>query len=141
MEFNSFINIRKHHLQYIPVSSSFMQVGQKKNNQKLKRMSSVVVSFHLGYNLVGLSLKIKPVKKSAFNNWSNNGFGISVTRRVCFLMICIKKNNAIAENLLAGVYFVQSSFSQASVNVNRNRAGIADISSSHLHILCFGMLV
>lgn len=132
---------RKHHLQYIPVSESFMQVGLKKNNRnrKLLSMKCVVVSFHLGYNLVGLSLKIKPVKKSAFNNWSNNGFLLSVTRRVCFLMICIFKNLAIASN--AGVYFVQSSFSQASVLVNRNRAGIASISSSHLHILSFGMLV
>ena len=107
--------------------------------RKLLSMKCVVVSFHLGYNLVGLSLKIKPVKKSAFNNWSNNGFLLSVTRRVCFLMICIFKNLAIASN--AGVYFVQSSFSQASVLVNRNRAGIASISSSHLHILSFGMLV
>lgn len=97
---------RKHHLQYIPVSESFMQVGLKKNNRnrKLLSMKCVVVSFHLGYNLVGLSLKIKPVKKSAFNNWSNNGFLLSVTRRVCFLMICIFKNLAIASN--AGVYFV-----------------------------------
>ena len=134
---------RKHHLQYIPVSESFMQVGLKKNNRnrKLLSMKCVVVSFHLGYNLVGLSLKIKPVKKSAFNNWSNNGFLLSVTRRVCFLMICIFKNLAIASNAGVCVYFVQSSFSQASVNVNRNRAGIASISSSHLHILCFGMLV
>ena len=102
--------IRKHHLQYIPVSESFMQVGLKKNNRKLLSMKCVVVSFHLGYNLVGLSFKIKPVKKSAFNNWSNNGlFGISVTFRVCFLMICIKKNLAIASNF-AGVYLANQVF-------------------------------
>jgi len=91
--------IRKHHLQYIPVSESFMQVGLGESSRKLLSMKCVVVSF-----------KIKSVKKSAFSNWSNNGlFGISVAFRVCFLMICIKKNLAIASNF-AGVYLANQVF-------------------------------
>ena len=47
----------------------------------------------------------------------------------------------IAILAFTGVSSIQSCFSQVSVLVNRNRAGIADISISHLKLLCFGMQV
>lgn len=62
-------------------------------SSKLIRMICVILSFHLS-NLVGVSFSkslrfvcgavigIILVKKSAFNNWSYNGFKLSVTIRV-----------------------------------------------------------
>ena len=117
-----------------------MQVGLLCEFSKLIRMRCVILSFQIGYNLVGVSnsLSIR-VKKSAFNNWSYNRFFLEVTIRVLKVIRFIKITFTIAHN--ACVSQIQSCFSQVSVLVNRNRAGIADISISHLQLLCFGMLV
>jgi hypothetical protein len=81
----------------ILVNISLMQVGlisKVSSFSKLIRMISVILSFQIGSNLVGLSFSkslrfvcgavigIILVKKSAFNNWSYNGFKLSVTIRV-----------------------------------------------------------
>jgi len=117
-----------------------MQVGLFCEFSKLVRMGCVILSFQIGYNLVGVSngLSIR-VKKSAFSNWSCDRFFLEVTIRVLGVVRFIKVTFTIAHS--ACVSWIRSCFSQVSVLVNRNRAGIAHISTSHLQLLCFGMLV
>jgi len=76
-----------------------MQVGLLCEFSKLIRMRCVILSFQIGYNLVGVSnsLSIR-VKKSAFNNWSYNRFFLEVTIRVLKVIRFIKITFTIAHN-------------------------------------------
>jgi hypothetical protein len=116
---------------------------------KLIRMICVILSFQIGSNWVAIGLfqslrivcyaVIGLVQKSAFSNWSYNGFKLSVTIRLEKVMRCAQ----ITIAYLAGVSCVssiQSCFSQVSVLVNPYRAAIEIICGTHLYILCFGLI-
>ena len=78
------------------------------------------------------------VQKSAFNNECSNHWTLSVTIRGSKLVRCVKIRIAYARGIKSCLQAI-SCFSQVSVLVSLNRAGIALISSTHLFILCFGL--
>ena len=110
----------------------------------LIRMICVILSLIIGSNLVAVSFSNKSkspvsedlhlIKKSAFNSSYNkaNLFKLSVTIRVCCLVRCIQIASLV---LLEGVSAIQSCFSQVSLLVNLNRAGIALISPTPIKML------
>ena len=113
---------------------------------KLIRMICLILCFEISCNLAGVSftksrqfnsppsLGIINMKKSAFNNWSSNEFKLSLRIRLWKVMRCGK----ITILLNMCLSSIQSSFTQVSLYVNLNRAGIPLISNwRHLYILSF----
>ena len=78
------------------------------------------------------------VKKSALNNWSYNGLKLSLTIRLSKLMRCpVIRILILKDRWLSSI---ECCYSEVSVLVNLNRAGIPLISARRdFYILSFGL--
>ena len=121
---------------------------------KLIRALSLILSFHVASNFVAATFTCKSalrsspgsanpvyiilVKKSALNNWSYNGLKLSLTIRLSKLMRCpVIRILILKDRWLSSI---ECCYSEVSVNVNLNRAGIPLISARRdFYILSFGL--
>ena len=116
------------------------------SSRKLMRMVSLVLAFHIGTNLIGIAFSkassfvrgglmgIILMKKSAFSNWSSNKFKLNVAVRLWGPVRCAQ----VSTPYDTGISSIRSCFSQVSVLLTLNRAGIPIIASPNLYVLCFG---
>ena len=124
---------------------------------KLIRALSLILSFHVPSNFLAATFTCKSalrfvgwglnkespyavilVKKSALNNWSYNGLKLSLTIRLSKLMRCpVIRILILKDRWLSSI---ECCYSEVSVNVNLNRAGIPLISARRdFYILSFGL--
>jgi len=117
------------------------------SSSKMLRMVSLILSFHIGTNLIGVAFSkassfvrgglmgIILMKKSAFSNWSSNRFKLNVATRLWGPVRCAQVATPYSE----GISCTRSCFSQVSVLMTLTRSGIPIIASSNLYVLCFGL--
>ena len=124
---------------------------------KLIRAVYQILSFHVASNFLAATFTCKSpciqlflgggcpnpvyiilVKKSALNNWSYNGLKLSLTIRLSKLMRCpVIRILILKDRWLSSI---ECCYSEVSVNVNLNRAGIPLISARRdFYILSFGL--
>ena len=119
-------------------------LGGGSSISKLLRALSLILSFHVASNFLGgtftpaVALYASLVKKSALNNWSYNPDKLSLTIRLSKLMrspvirILYLKHRWLSS--------IECCYSQLSLLVNLNRAGIPLISARRdFYILSFGL--
>ena len=124
---------------------------------KLIRALSLILSFHVASNFLAATFTCKSpciqlflgggcpnpvyiilVKKSALNNWSYNGLKLSLTIRLSKLMRCPVITILILKD--RWLSSTKCCYSEVSVLVNLNRAGIPLISARRdFYILSFGL--
>ena len=75
------------------------------------------------------------MKKSAFSNWSSNKFKLNVATRLWGPVRCAQASAPVP----VGLSCIRSCFSQTSVLLTLNRAGIPIIAGANLYVLCFGL--
>ena len=117
------------------------------SSSKLLKMVSLVLRFHVGCNLIGIAyskassfvrggvMGIILMKKSAFSNWSSNKFKLNVATRLWGPVRCAQASAPVP----VGLSCIRSCFSQTSVLLTLNRAGIPIIAGANLYVLCFGL--
>lgn len=124
---------------------------------KLIRAVYQILSFHVASNFLAATFTCKSpciqlflggaspnpvyiilVKKSALNNWSYNGLKLSLTIRLSKLMRCpVIRILILKDRWLSSI---ECCYSEVSLNVNLNRAGIPLISARRdFYILSFGL--
>ena len=100
-------------------------------------MISVILSFQIGSNLLGLGLAIIVVKKSAMKVWYQEEVGelftgIRVLSQIQALILYPYK-------MQYPVSSIQSCFSLIFVDLNLNRAGLGAMLNTNLYSLGFGL--
>ena len=119
-------------------------LGGGSSISKLLRALSLILSFHVASNFLGgtltgaVALYASLVKKSALNNWSYNPDKLSLTIRLSKLMRCPVITILILKDRWLSC--TKCCYSEVSVLVNLNRAGIPLISARRdFYILSFGL--
>ena len=121
-------------------------LGGGSSISKLLRALSLILSFHVASNFLGATITFTPavalyaslVKKSALNNWSYNPDKLSLTIRLSKLMRCPVITILILKD--RWLSSIECCYSEVSVLVNLNRAGIPLISARRdFYILSFGL--
>ena len=121
-------------------------LGGGSSISKLLRALSLILSFHVASNFLGATITFTPavalyaslVKKSALNNWSYNPDKLSLTIRLSKLMRCPVITILILKDRWLSC--TKCCYSEVSVLVNLNRAGIPLISARRdFYILSFGL--
>ena len=121
-------------------------LGGGSSISKLLRALSLILSFHVASNFLGATITFTPavalyaslVKKSALNNWSYNPDKLSLTIRLSKLMRCPVIRILILKDRWLSC--TKCCYSEVSVLVNLNRAGIPLISARRdFYILSFGL--
>ena len=121
-------------------------LGGGSSISKLLRALSLILSFHVASNFLGATITFTPavalyaslVKKSALNNWSYNPDKLSLTIRLSKLMRCPVITILILKD--RWLSSTKCCYSEVSVLVNLNRAGIPLISARRdFYILSFGL--
>ena len=121
-------------------------LGGGSSISKLIRALSLILSFHVASNFLGATITFTPavalyaslVKKSALNNWSYNPDKLSLTIRLSKLMRCPVITILILKD--RWLSSTKCCYSEVSVLVNLNRAGIPLISARRdFYILSFGL--
>ena len=132
-------------------------LGAPSSISKLIRAVYQILSFHVASNFLAATFTCKSpciqlflgggcpnpvyiilVKKSALNNWSYNGLKLSLTIRLSKLMRCpVIRILILKDRWLSSI---ECCYSEVSLNVNLNRAGIPLISARRdFYILSFGL--
>ena len=121
-------------------------LGGGSSISKLLRALSLILSFHVASNFLGgtftpaVALYASLVKKSALNNWSYNPDKLSLTIRLSKLMRCPVITILITNLKDRWLSCTKCCYSEVSVLVNLNRAGIPLISARRdFYILSFGL--